>query len=356
MSLHSSRRSGVFVACCLGLAALAEAGGCRELEPRAAEDAGTEGTSSSASSSGQGGSSSSSSGQTDAAASSSSSGSSGASSGSPPPFDGGPILPAGDHVIGPNDRPGTLTVPTGYDGEPMPLVLLLHGTNESAASVETFLKFKPAANAQGFFLLRASAKPNAFGAPAWNADHACCSYLASPPDDSTYLAELIRQAGHAVAVDSKRVYVVGHSSGGFMAYRLACDHSTLIAGIVSLAGAADADTTCTLQSPVHVLQVHGTSDGYVAYGGGMFGPGYSFPGAKASVAMWAGYDGCASTPAAAGSRTLLATDDTAVTAHGDCRAGGAAELWTLAGGTHQPAFTETFAVQVGEWLLARPKP
>ena len=41
----------------------------------------------------------------------------------------------------------------------------------------------------------------------------------------------------AVTVDPQRIYVVGHSNGGFMSYRLACTRADRIAAIVSLAGA-----------------------------------------------------------------------------------------------------------------------
>lgn len=333
---------------------------CRTLEPREEDDGDA---SVSSSSSGQQASSSSSSsgdGASSSGGGSSSSGSSGASSSSsgepPPPFDGGPILPPGDHSVGPNDRLGTLTVPTGYVGDPMPLVLLLHGTGESQASVETFLKFKPTADAKGFFVLRATGKQNFFLQSAWNADDACCSYVASPPDDSTYLADLVVQSAAVANVDPKRIYVVGHSSGGFMAYRLACDHADLFAGMVSIAGAADDTTTCTPAAKISVLQVHGDIDGSVGYGGGSFGIGYDYPGAVESVAIWAGYNGCAATAAAGAGRTVITTNDTAVTAHGTCPAGAAAELWTIDGAGHEPAYPATFSGQLADWLLARPKP
>jgi polyhydroxybutyrate depolymerase len=38
-----------------------------------------------------------------------------------------------------------------------------------------------------------------------------------------------------------------------------------------------------------------------------------------------------------------------------CKRGGSAELWTIAGGTHVPAVSETYGAQLVEWLLAHPK-
>lgn len=356
----------------VGLALSVDA--CRTLEPRATDDAGAGSSSSSSGAASSSGNTTGSSSGGSSSGSTSSSSSSSSSGEAPPPFDGGPILAAGDHAIGPSDRLGTLTVPTGYAGEPMPLVLLLHGTGESQESVETFLQFKPTANSKGLFLLRATARKNQTTYSAWNATDSCCMYAAEP-DDSAYLTALLETAQSQVAVDAKRIYVVGHSSGGFMAYRMACDHADLVAGIVSLAGGSYDDVSrCTPSAKVSVLQIHGDQDTTVAYGGGAFywyAVPYPYPGAKQSVADWAAYNGCASTLTASGTRELVndgVSDETNVSQHADCPAGGAAELWTLTGAGHTPgfasplggpvppAFDPTFSAQVADWLLARPKP
>ena len=351
----------------VGVCLAAHVEACRDLEPRNADDsdgaAGSSGTDATTTRPGT----SSSSGGSSGAASADASGSSSSSSGAPPPpFDGGPILPPGDTTVGPSDRPATLSVPTGYAGEPMPLVLLLPGTGDGADDVEALLKLGPTANEKGFFVLRASATDNAFGVSGWNADQACCSYLPSPPDDSAYLVSLVQTAQSSVAVDPKRIFVVGHSGGGFMAYRLACDRADLFAGIVSLAGAADDKATCTPAAPVHVLHMHGDADLQASYTGGSFGTGltystYSYPGAAQSVAIWAGYNGCASALTTGGTKELVAessprANETQVAAHGGCPAGASAELWTMQGAGHEPAFDPTFSTQVAEWLLARSKP
>jgi polyhydroxybutyrate depolymerase len=39
-----------------------------------------------------------------------------------------------------------------------------------------------------------------------------------------------------------------------------------------------------------------------------------------------------------------------------CQANGAAELWTIDGGTHVPGLGAEFAPRVVEWLLGHPKP
>ena len=74
------------------------------------------------------------------------------------------------------------------------------------------------------------------------------------------------------------------------AYRMACDHADLIAGIASLAGATfDDPSSCQPSEPVHILQIHGTSDGVIAYGGGSVNA--TFPGAVETIETWGTYNG-----------------------------------------------------------------
>ncbi len=78
------------------------------------------------------------------------------------------------------------------------------------------------------------------------------------------LERLLKYSGY----DSERVYLVGHSNGGFMSYRMACDQSELITGIVSFAGSTWwNENDCAASDSVAVLQIHGTWDTSIRYDG-----------------------------------------------------------------------------------------
>jgi polyhydroxybutyrate depolymerase len=180
-------------------------------------------------------------------------------------------------------------------------------------------------------------------------------------DDVAYLRAVIRDVMARYPVDRRRVFVVGHSNGGFMAYRMACEASDLVAGVVSLAGATWKDPArCRPRAPVAVLQIHGTEDGVIRYAGGRDPPAAApYPGAVESVARWAELDGCAGPLTATGERLDLDRrvpgPETRVARHGGCR-GGAAELWTMRGGGHEPRLrSAAFATRVLAFLLAHPK-
>ena len=176
-----------------------------------------------------------------------------------------------------------------------------------------------------------------------------------------------------MALDRKRIYLIGHSNGAFMAYRMACHSADLIAGIASLAGMTALDSSrCTPSEPVNILHIQGTADAVVAYGGGAVAltAGFSanmppFPGALQTVQIWAGYNRARDPVTDPAPSMDLDLDviglDTVITRYTNSPPGGAVELWTINGGSHGPTLysgksASEFASRVIDWLLAHPKP
>jgi polyhydroxybutyrate depolymerase len=245
----------------------------------------------------------------------------------------------------------------------MPLVMLLHGYTSNGQSQENYMQFGPLSETYGFLYMHPDGTVDGGGNRFWNATDACCNFYGSTVDDSGYLLGLIDAVKAQCNVDPRRVYLIGHSNGGFMSYRMACDHPETIAAIASLAGATFLNPgTCWPASPVHVLQIHGTADGTVHYNGGCFvGMSFCYPGALGSAEQWATFGGCSLVSDTSGAPldlvANLAGDDTTVARYeGDCAPGGSAELWTINGGVHVPSLSPTFSQLVIEYLLAHPKP
>lgn len=278
----------------------------------------------------------------------------------------------GDLVVG-GDRPVVVWVPPNYDAAtPAPLLIRLHGYGSDAAESEAYLELRSVAAAHGMLYAAPNGTVDGRGLRFWNATDACCDFGSSDVDDSGYLAALIAEIDSKANVDPARVYLFGHSNGGFMSYRMACDHADTIAAIVSLAGATfDLPSDCRPASPVAVLQVHGTADETVRFGGGNVGSfidGASvadYPGARETVEAWAAYDGCAESATMLADRldldAIVAGPDspaeTTVEAYADgCDPGGHVELWTIEGGSHVPQPTDTFGEAIVAFLLAHPKP
>ncbi len=270
-----------------------------------------------------------------------------------------------DIVVG-GARPATVRVPATYDpAVPSPLLILLHGYGGDGTYIEPYMLFRPLTEKMGILFTDPKGTEESAGVRFWNATDACCNFIGSTVDDSGYLKGLIDEIKGKLNVDADRIYLVGHSNGGFMAYRMACDHPETIAAICSLAGSTFQDEArSAVESPVHVLQVHGTSDASILYGGGSTGSA-PYPGAVATVERWAARDGCTLEPQRDPVRLDLdagvSGPDTNVDRYADgCAAGGSAELWTIVGGGPGPGWTmdgasTSFAVHVLDWLMRHPK-
>lgn len=272
---------------------------------------------------------------------------------------GGPGSAAGETVVA-DGRPAALHVPLSYDPSvPTPLVILLHGYGSNSVAQEAYMQFTPLSEEFGFLYLTPDGTVDCVGNQFWNATDACCNFCGNV-NDSGYLQNLIDATAVLFNVDPLRVFLIGHSNGGFMSYRMACDHPHSIAAIASLAGATFADpASCPPTGRVHVLQIHGTADTTILFSGGLINS-VAYPGAIASVEDWATRNGCSliadtSAPPRDLDANLPGDESTVIRYTSRCAEGGSAELWTIVGGMHVPALSSTFSRQVVEFLMAHPK-
>jgi polyhydroxybutyrate depolymerase len=273
----------------------------------------------------------------------------------PPPA----AVPGTTVAVDLDDRPFQLHVPESYDPAGMaPLVVLLHGFTSSAAEQEGYFRLTAESDRRGFLYAMPDGTTNPRGERFWNATEACCDFRRSGVDDAGYLRGLIDTVMSTYPVDPARVYLVGHSNGGFMAHWMACEHADVVTGIVSLAGAAVDDASqCTPERPVGVLQIHGTDDRVISFDGGA-NFGRPFPSVDTTLGMWRRLNGC--TDQADMSAAPLDLDsglsgaETTVTTYADgCRDGARVELWSIEEGSHVPALTADFAPAVIDFLYAR---
>lgn len=252
------------------------------------------------------------------------------------------------------DRPSQLYVPTSYASGGT-LVVGLHGYTSRAEQLEAYLRIVAQARSRGFLYAAPEGTPDAGGRQFWNATDACCNFDGSDVDDSAYLSELIDTVRQTYGVG--RVVVIGHSNGGFMAYRMACEHADQISAIASLAGVEWSDASrCTPSAPVSILQIHGTADTSIRYAGGSVPGGAQYPGAEETVARWVARESCDTAAATGATMDLDGSADgpeTTPTSY-SCPAGVRVALWRMQDSPHVPALTDAFTPAVLDFLLAAP--
>jgi polyhydroxybutyrate depolymerase len=263
-------------------------------------------------------------------------------------------------------RPAMIYVPSSYEPmEPMPLVFALHGYGNDGQGVENYWNWLPEAEVRGFLYCYPDGSINSNGDRFWNASDACCNLDQAPVDDVSYLRGLVEAAREQFNVDSNKIYFAGTSNGGYMAHRMACEYSEVVAAIASQAGAAFFETdACIGTNPVNILQIHGTSDTVVSYEGDLshsniglpYGP---YPGAIRTGQNWAAINACKKYVANDQATLDLTTDvrglDTRTARYFQCTGTAEVELWSIEGGSHVPTISGDFSGLVLEWLFKHPK-
>jgi polyhydroxybutyrate depolymerase len=253
-------------------------------------------------------------------------------------------------------RPYDWDQPAGYDKhKSYPLIVLVHGYGANGFVQDALFGFAQLADDKQVFVAHPDGTLDQTGARFWNATDACCDLYGSGVDDVAYLSAVVDDMEANFNIDKKRVFFVGHSNGGFMAHRMACDVADRVAAITALAGDNWQDVSkCNPTEPVAVLQVHGTADTEVPYNGqGLM------PSAMQSVGSWAVKNGCPGDLTDTGMTLDLDSGipgaETTIARYACTQ--GAAELWTIQGGQHVPALIlPDWGNDVFDWLMQYPKP
>ena len=269
-------------------------------------------------------------------------------------------FPATPRTVFGGDRPVTLQVPSTYDSShAVPLLVILHGYGASGMIQEQYFGLAPFVESAGILIAAPDGTVDRLGRRFWNATPACCDLFHTGIDDVGYIRGLIADIRQDYNVDARRIFLIGHSNGGFMVHRMACEAAGEIAAIASLAGATfENPDDCKPSTEVNVLEIHGDADETVSYTGGVIAAPY--PGAVETVTHWQAYDQCE--PGLVTSSMTLDLDsglpgnETMIQGFGGCARGSDVELWTIHGGHHVPSLTSEFAPTVWQWLQSHPKP
>jgi polyhydroxybutyrate depolymerase len=173
----------------------------------------------------------------------------------------GACTPARPHAMGTStvmlqsggtNRSYLLHIPPGYDGtKPLPLVFDVHGYTSFASEQLMRSKWDKMADKEGFVLI----DPDGVN-KSWNAG-SCCG--GNQQDDVGFFRAMVKKATEELCIDSKRVYVSGHSNGGAMTYRLACEAADIFAAVAPVCGWLTV-SKCEPVRPIPVLAIRGLND------------------------------------------------------------------------------------------------
>ena len=181
-----------------------------------------------------------------------------------------------------------LELPINYNPQvAYPLAIGLHGVSGTASSARTLMSLESGLTP----LIVAYPQGLSLGvgtSPAWNAERCCEPATILQSDDVKFISRLINNIETQLRVDKSRVWAIGFSNGGMMAYRLACEISDQITGVGVGAGALTVGE-CAPSKKFSVIHIHGDADEDVPLNGG--GP-YRTQSASFSVEYVASAVGC----------------------------------------------------------------
>ncbi|RZL44805.1 MAG: phospholipase [Pedobacter sp.] len=190
--------------------------------------------------------------------------------------------------------------PNYYEGESFSMVIAMHGGGGDALQFEASTRLTEKANASKFIVVYPEGvKSNGvLEARTWNAG-ACCDFaVENKIDDVKFISLLIDKLVSTYKINAKKVYATGHSNGGMLSYRLACEIGNKIAAIAPN-GCSMVTASCNPARPMPILHMHSALDTKVPAAGG-FGSGVGTAGINFTpivdiLNFWSGKNTCSTT-------------------------------------------------------------
>ena len=122
-----------------------------------------------------------------------------------------------------------LFIPSRYHGQPLPLLVMLHGCLQDPDDFALGTRMNAIAEEQGLFVLYPAQSESANQTRCWNWFNA--SHQRRDQGEPSIIAGMTQEVIRSYHIDAGRVYIAGMSAGGAMAAIMAATYSDLYAAV-----------------------------------------------------------------------------------------------------------------------------
>ena len=209
-----------------------------------------------------------------------------------------------DNPANGNRRNYLVHIPSNYNPQKsLPLVVVIHGSSDTAKGIEKISGFSDLADREEFIALYPNGRSILGSQLHWNAGHCCGKAADENWDDVGFIARVIEDAGARLNIDAERIYMVGYSDGGMLAYRFAAERGELLAAVAPLAASMGGKPSGNSpewripepQNPLSLITIHGLADDIIPYRGGIsrhMGKSHALWSVEESIDYWIIHNSC----------------------------------------------------------------
>ena len=223
-------------------------------------------------------------------------------------------------------------LPSNYDvSNVFPLLIALHGRLGTGKKMIKQTCFNRIADREGFIVVY----PEGFKR-GWADGRGISHADKRSVDDVAFIDRLVKVLQGELPIDSSRIYIAGHSNGGFMAQRLAIEHPHLFAAVAVVAASVSEwlASRFTPGETMPILFINGTADPVTPYLGGQQPGGARILSVEDALRMWAHFNGCKEAPAVREIHELKNGPLVKVSTYGSCKKHSQVKLYAIQGGGH----------------------
>lgn len=181
-------------------------------------------------------------------------------------------------------------LPKNYNNQKnYPIIFVLHGYHHEILGMPEYSGFDKFVDKDCIIIYPHGLKEENGVNYFWNSGGALAQNYGGI-DDVKFIEDLIDKLPNKYTINRDRVFIVGHSNGGMMSYRLAMELSHKITAMANVAGSMMFNNF-TPKFPVPILHIHGTEDTAVPLSGSRH-PSWPFLAIDDVLNQWVEWNKC----------------------------------------------------------------